>query len=116
MKVPWSPVWNRLLEVQDFGSAEATEAIDCITTSLEHGVCPACGARNFGPTRWEAAGIEADTIVCLTCEIVWPPREVVQRWQDWDFGADPAGSSLVGATMVAISALARIIQGQKEPA
>jgi len=109
MSVPWSAEWTRLLEIEDFGPAQAIEAHDCILTCLGHNICPACGARNFGPTRWAGphSEIVADTVVCLTCEIVWPPLEVLIHW---DFEKYPSAAPMMGQTIREISSLARSFQ------
>ena len=114
MIVPWSEEWERLLETEDFGQAQAIEAHDRIITCLGHNLCPACGARDFGPGRWDGpqSGIAAETVACLTCQIVWPPFEVLVTW---DFLTIPEAAQMMGTTMRQVSELARSIQKSGEP-
>ena len=113
MPVPWSTEWNRLLDSEEFGAEVAQEARDYIVSNIGSGICPACWARNFGRTEWQSASITTDTHVCLTCEIIWPPPEILDLW---DFIAHPDVAPIMGATMRQISDLARIIQAKKERA
>jgi len=105
--VPWSETWSRLLEADNFGPREAIRATDHIITSLMDATCPGCGAMNLSPTRWVTSRERTDTVVCLTCQIVWPPLEVLKRW---DFGAYPDNAPMMGQTIREISSLARSIQ------
>jgi len=113
MSVPWSEGWTRLLEIEDFGPAEAIEARERILLCINHNTCPACGARRFGLTRWDGpdSGIVAETIECLNCMIVWPPLEVLQ---DWDFESHPSAAPVMGRTIREVSGLARTVQAELE--
>lgn len=110
--MPWSPVWSRLLETDPFDVPAAKEARDFMLTLLSNGFCPACRASDFGPYQW-TAGEECLTVVCTVCEIVWPPRFVLERM---DFDAEPQAAPLMGDTIREITRLATVIQKRRPTA